>query len=164
MRNIILVGMPGAGKSTLGVLLAKSLGYDFIDTDLIVQQQEGKLLQEIIDQEGMKAFLRAENQALKSVHVKKTVIATGGSAIYCPEGIEHLKSIGDMVYLRLSLETILKRLYNITTRGIAIPKGVTMEDEYAKRHHLYMTYADQILDLEVATIEESVARLEALLK
>jgi shikimate kinase len=154
--NIILIGMPGAGKSTLGVLLAKAVNYSFMDTDLIIQNQQGRRLYEIINESGIEEFLRIENAALKAVNAKNTVIATGGSAVFGVEAMEHLKADGIVVYIRLSLEEIKKRVRNIKTRGIAMKKGKTLEDVYRERVPLYEKYADIIVDGEGTGIEECV--------
>ena len=157
MDNLILIGMPACGKSTLGVILAKTLGMSFIDTDLMIQQHTGKLLQELIDQEGMEAFLRAEEEILLRVGAENSVIATGGSAVYSERGMAHLKSIGKVVYIKLPLEEILRRLNNIQTRGIAMNPGENLEELYRKRVPLYEKYADLVLETTGRTLEESVS-------
>ena len=145
-ENIILIGMAGCGKSTIGVLLAKTLGREFIDTDLIIQRREGQLLQEIINKRGLAAFREAEEAALLSVDASRTVIATGGSAIFCPDGMEHLKRGGKCVFLRLPYEEIERRVKNIATRGIAISPGKTLRDAFNERAPLYEKWADVIVD------------------
>ena len=145
-ENIILIGMAGCGKSTIGVLLAKTLGREFIDTDLIIQRREGQLLQEIINKRGLAAFREAEEAALLSVDASRTVIATGGSAIFCPDGMEHLKRGGKCVFLRLPYEEIERRVKNIATRGIAISPGKTLRDAFDERAPLYEKWADVIVD------------------
>lgn len=157
MDNIILIGMPGSGKSTVGVLLAKTLGYGFIDTDLTIQQREGALLQEILDKRGLEAFLDAEEAAICSVTCTGTVIAPGGSAV-CREGaIGHLKQLGTVVYLRVSLEELKGRLNNMSTRGIALSPGQTLADLYNYRAPLYDKYADITVEADGQTLEETVA-------
>ena len=157
MDNIILIGMPGSGKSTVGVLLAKTLGYGFIDTDLTIQQREGALLQEILDKRGLEAFLDAEEAAICSVECTETVIAPGGSAV-CREGaIGHLKQLGTVVYLRVSLEELKGRLNNMSSRGIALSPGQTLADLYNYRSPLYDKYADLTIDADGQTLEETVA-------
>lgn len=142
MDNIILIGMPGSGKSTIGVLLAKSLGYDFLDTDLVIQQREGQLLQDILDQHGLQHFLDAEEAAIRSVRCRRTIIAPGGSAV-CREGaIGHLKSLGPVIYLRVPMEELSRRITNLSTRGIAMEPGQTLADVMAYRAPLYEKYAD----------------------
>lgn len=162
MENIILIGMPGAGKSTVGVLLAKALNYDFVDTDLMIQKQAGKKLYEIINEEGMQAFLELENKVLSEVNVSNSVIATGGSAIFGKEAMEHLKSIGKIVYIRLSCDEIIRRVKNIKTRGIAMAPGKTLVDVFEERSPLYEKYADIVCDAENTTIEECVERIAEL--
>ena len=157
MDNIILIGMPGSGKSTVGVLLAKTLGYGFIDTDLTIQQREGALLQEILDKRGLEAFLDAEEAAICSVECTETVIAPGGSAV-CREGaIGHLKQLGTVVYLRVSLEELKGRLNNMSSRGIALSPGQTLADLYNYRAPLYEKYADITVNADGQTLEETVA-------
>ena len=133
MDNIILVGMPGAGKSTVGVLLAKTLGYAFLDTDLVIQAREGALLQQLLDARGQEAFLEAEADAVCAVSCRCTVIATGGSAVYRTRAVERLRELGRVVYLRLPLDEVERRLNNIGSRGIAMAPGQTLADLYAYR-------------------------------
>ena len=160
-KNIILIGMAGCGKSTVGVLLAKALGYEFIDTDLIIQSSENRLLQDIINQSGLEYFLCAEQNALLSVNTKRAVIATGGSAIYSDKGMAHLKENGVCIWLKLPFEEIMKRIKNISTRGIAIPKDMTLEDAYREREPLYLRYADIILECSGGVEENVEAALDA---
>ncbi len=157
--NIILIGMPGSGKSTIGVLLAKSLLCDFTDTDLIIQNKYKKSLCEIISGEGLAEFKEKENSVLKSLNIENTVVATGGSAVYCPEGMENLKKDGKIVYLKLSPEEITKRIKNITTRGIAMKEGTTIKELYNERAALYEKYADITVDCENTTPEECVNKI-----
>ena len=140
MNNITLIGMPGAGKSTIGVVLAKVLGYQFLDSDLLIQKQEKRRLSEIIED---------------------TVIATGGSVVYCEEAMEHLKSIGTVVYLKLSLNALSKRLGNLKGRGVLLREGQNLTDLYEERTPLYEKYADIVIDEEGKDLEAS---LEILLK
>ncbi|MGN1350098.1 MAG: shikimate kinase [Anaerovoracaceae bacterium] len=163
MTNLILIGMPACGKSTMGVVLAKTLGMSFIDTDLLIQQEEGEKLQKIIDEQGMEAFLAIEERVLSQVNADNAVISTGGSAVYSKTAMEHLKSIGKIVYICLSLEEIQRRLKNIKTRGIAMKPGETLEDLYNKRVPLYEQYADITLQSEGLGIESSIERLMELL-
>lgn len=140
--NITLIGMPASGKSTIGVLLAKRLGYSFLDVDLMIQEKTGKLLKEIIAQEGMEGFLWVEeriNQTIQAVH---TVIAPGGSVIYGPKAMKHLKDISQIVYLKLSYEEVVRRLGDLTDRGVAVREGMTLRDLYQERVPLYESYAD----------------------
>lgn len=155
-KNIVLIGMPGAGKSTLGVLLAKSVNYSFLDTDLVIQQRQKRKLYEIIEEQGIDAFLDIENSTLQDIEVNNTVIATGGSAVFGMKAMEHLRENGIIVYIRLSLEEIERRVNNIKTRGIAMKKGKTLADVYGERIPLYEKYADIVVDGDSTTIEEGV--------
>ena len=163
MNNLILIGMPASGKSTLGVVLAKTAGMMFLDTDLLIQERAQGKLQHIIDTEGMDAFLRLEEEVLMSVNAENTVIATGGSAVYSEPAMTHLKFIGKVVYIKLSCEEIEKRLNNIKTRGIAMKPGETIRDLYNYRVPMYEKYADIVLETEGLTIEESIEKLISML-
>ena len=153
-KNVILIGMPGCGKSTVGVVLAKILGCRFLDSDLLIQEQEDRLLSEIIGQEGIEGFEEIENRVNAGINVKKTVIATGGSVGYGKEAMEHLKSIGAVVYIKLPYEEIKHRLGDLTKRGVAIRKGQTLRELYDERQPLYEKYADIIADEEGRSISE----------
>lgn len=155
-KNIILIGMPGAGKSTIGVLLAKALGKAFIDTDLLIQAREGRLLQEVINEDGIGHFLAIEAEVLMSIQTVNSVIATGGSAIYSDQAMAHLKQNGVIVYLKLSYEDVEQRIKNMSSRGIAISKGKTLFDLYRERVPIYEQQGDLVLDCSGKTIEESV--------
>ena len=157
MDNIILIGMPGAGKSTVGVLLAKTLGYAFLDTALVIQQREGALLQPLVDSLGVEAFLDVEADAICSVECRGTVIAPGGSAVCRERAMSHLRALGRIVYLHLPLEELERRLSNISTRGIAMAPGETLADLFARRAPLYRTYADLTVDVGRQSLEETVA-------
>lgn len=159
--NIVLIGMPGCGKSTIGVLLAKSILADFVDTDLIIQNKYKKSLCEIINEEGLESFKSKENEVLAELKVENSVIATGGSAVYCPQGMENLKKDGKIIYLKLSPDEIKSRIKNITTRGIAMKEGTTIEQLYEERAKLYEKYADITIDCENTTAEECVNRIIA---
>lgn len=159
MSNIVLIGMPGCGKSTIGVILAKTIGVGFIDTDLIIQQRENRLLQDIINSDGIEFFLDCEAQAVKTVECNNTVIATGGSVVYREDAINHLKKNGKIFYLDVPLFEIKKRLNNISTRGIAADKNDSIEDIYAERESLYKKYADEIIDLADCDIEEAIEKI-----
>lgn len=163
-KNIILIGMPGAGKSTLGVLLAKTLGKTFIDTDLLIQAQERKLLQELIDEFGIERFLQIEAAVILGLQVDNGVIATGGSAIYSEKAITHLKENGIIVYLKLTYEEIERRIENMANRGIVIRKGQSLIDLYRERSPLYEGQADLIIDCSGTSIEESVRNITAKLR
>ena len=145
MNNIILIGMPGCGKSTLGVLLAKNLAYHFLDSDLLIQQKAGKKLQDILDQDGNEAFGKLENEVNLSLDIQNTVLATGGSAVYWQESMLHLKSIGLVVYLQVPYEELKSRITNMDSRGIVIPEGKTFRDIYEERNILYLRYADLVI-------------------
>ena len=164
MKNIVLIGMPACGKSTLGVVLAKTLGRGFIDTDLIIQQQQKRLLQDIINNGGLEKFLDCERDAIMSVVCENCVIATGGSVVFRDESMKHLKQNGVIVFIDTPVELLEKRLSNITTRGIAADKGETVTEIYGERLPLYKKYADITLDASDGNIEQSVERLIEMLK
>jgi len=146
LDNVTLIGMPGSGKSTVGVLLAKLLGYQFLDVDLLIQEREGALLQEILDSRGTRAFLDAEEAAVRSLDCRRTVIAPGGSAV-CREGAgRHLQALGPVVYLRVPLGELERRIQNLSTRGIAMEPGQTLADVMALREPLYCKYAGLTID------------------
>ena len=159
MKNVVLVGMPACGKSTIGVVLAKTMNNGIMDTDLLIQQREGKTLQAIINESGNTYFRQVEEEVLLEVNVSNHVIATGGSAIYYEKAVEHFKENGQIVYIKVSLETILERLNNIKTRGVSLGEGQTLEDLYEERVPLYEKYADIIIEAENLTIEEIVERI-----
>ena len=164
MNNIVLIGMPGAGKSTVGVLLAKTLGYAFLDTDLVIQEREGRLLQDLVDELGVEAFLDREADAICSVDCDRTVIATGGSVVCRDGAMEHLKDLGRIVYLQLPLEELERRLHNISTRGIAMAPGETLAHIYDYRAPLYRKYADLTVAVGRQTLEETVEQVLHALK
>ena len=160
MSNVILVGMPGCGKSTVGVVLAKSLGYDFTDTDLIISKKVGKKLQSIIDEDGIEYFLQAENQVGKELCCQETVVATGGSMIMNEDAVKHLKSIGKIVYINVPLATLKKRITKMKTRGIVFGKGETLDDVFANRTPLYEKYADIIINVSKSnSLEQTVNKI-----
>ena len=159
MDNIVLIGMPGAGKSTVGVLLAKTLGYAFLDTDLVIQEREGRLLQDLVDELGVEAFLDREAAAICSVDCDRTVIATGGSVVCRDRAMEHLRTLGRIVYLQLPLEELERRLHNISTRGIAMAPGETLAHIYDYRSPLYQKYADLTVAVDRQTLEETVEQV-----
>lgn len=144
--NITLIGMPASGKSTVGVLLAKRLGMSFIDTDILIQEQEKRLLKEIIEKEGLDGFLKVENQVNRDVKAENAVIAPGGSVIYGKEAMEHLKQISTVVYLKLEYKELEKRLGNLKDRGVVLKEGMTLKDLYEERVPLYEQYADIVVD------------------
>ena len=151
--NIILIGMPGVGKSTVGVILAKELGFQFVDSDLLIQRQEKRLLKQIIEEDG---FIEIENQVNRSIDTHNAVIATGGSVVYGREAMENLGRIGKIVYLRLSYEKLQERLGNLHGRGVIVRKGQTLLDIYKERIPLYEQYADLVIDEEDKNIEETL--------
>lgn len=159
MKNIILVGMPSCGKSTVGVILAKTMNKGFVDTDILIQQREGKTLQEIINTQGNDYFHHVEEQVLLDFDKVDYVVATGGSSIYFDKAIEKFKEKGVVVYLRVSLETVLERLNNITTRGVTLAKGQTLGDLYNQRIPLYEKHADVVIDGDGKTVEEVVSEI-----
>ena len=162
--NIILIGMPGAGKSTVGVVLAKVLGYDFIDSDLLIQAETGKRLFEIINASGIDGFLKVENEVNSRIETHHTVISTGGSVIYGEEAMAHLKSIGTVVYIQVPYADLEKRLGNLLKRGGAIRNGSTLKDLYDERVPLYEKYADIIVDERDKGIREVVETIEHMLE
>ena len=153
-NNITLIGMPGAGKSTVGVLLAKRLGYSFVDVDIVIQEQEKRLLKEIIAEEGDDGFLRVE----------RSVIAPGGSVIYGKEAMEHLKDIGVVVYLKLSYRALERRLGDLVDRGVALKEGMTLRDLYNERKVYYEKYADITIDEAGKTVGRIVDELRAIME
>lgn len=142
MNNIILIGMAGCGKSSVGVIAAKRLGFDFLDTDLVLQRQEKRLLWQILADDGLDGFYRAEEKALLNVTAARTVIATGGSAVYYESAMKHLKELGAVVWLKLPYEEIERRINNLATRGVAMKAGMTLRDVFDEREPLYRRYAD----------------------
>lgn len=158
-ENIVLIGMPGAGKSTVGVVLAKHLGYHFVDSDLVIQQQEGKLLHELLEERGQAGFLELENRVNASISPEKAVIATGGSAIYGKDAMEHFISIGTVIYLRLSLDSITRRLGDLEKRGVAMKSGQSLKELYQERIPYYERYADLTIEAEEKSIRRIVEEI-----
>ena len=148
-KNVILIGMPGSGKSTIGVVLAKLLCYQFVDMDIVIQEQEKRLLREIIADEGNDGFMEIENRVNAEYNAEYTVIAPGGSVIYGREAMEHLKEIGTIVYLKLSYKSLEERLGDLRARGVVLKDGYTLRDLYNERTPLYEKYADIIMDEEI---------------
>lgn len=144
--NITLIGMPASGKSTIGVLLAKRLGYSFVDVDIVIQEETGKLLKEIIEEQGTEGFLKVEEEINSRLDVTRSVIAPGGSVIYGPAAMEHLKRISTVVYLKLDYPELEQRLGDLKDRGVALKNGMTLMDLYQERVPLYEKYADITVD------------------
>ena len=156
MENVILIGMPAVGKSTVGVVVAKRLGYGFLDTDLLIQEKEGKLLKDIIAEKGTEGFLAIEDRVNAGVNVKKTVVSPGGSVVYCENAMKHYKEIGTIVYLKVSFETINKRLKNAKNRGVVLRDGQTLKDLYDERTALFEKYADITVSEEGLGLEDTI--------
>lgn len=159
MANIVLIGMPGCGKSTVGVLLAKALQMDFVDTDIVLQQQQGKKLQEIIDQVGNDAFLKMEEDCVRGLACDQTVVATSGSVVYGKEAMRRLHENGLVVYIRLPYEEIERRLSNLATRGVTLKKGQTLRNLYDERIPLYEAEADYTFEPEESDVQKTVLDL-----
>ena len=159
MSNIILIGMPGAGKSTIGVVLAKVLGYKFVDSDLVILEKEGKLLSQLIEENGDAGFIQIENDVNKSIEVDHAVIATGGSAVYGAEAMEHLRQIGTVVYLAVPYEEIQRRVGSLKDRGVVSNGKEKIEDIYADRIALYEKYADVIIKDWDIPIRETIKKI-----
>ena len=159
MSNIVLIGMPGCGKSTVGIVLAKAIGYHFIDSDLLIQNRENRLLSEIIQEEGAEGFNRIEESVNASIQAERSVIATGGSVIYGPAAMEHLRRIGVVVYLKLPLEEVAERLGDLTERGVSLREGQTLKDLYEERIPLHEKYAHLVVDESGMSIREVVRTL-----
>ena len=154
--NIVLIGMPGVGKSTVGVVLAKALGYQFVDADVLIQEAEGKLLSELIEEHGTDGFIEIENRVNSQIQTHRSVIATGGSVVYGKEAMEHLKSIGTVVYLKQNLRVLQRRLRNLKGRGVVLKEGQTLVDLYKERTVLYEKYADITVDQYKQSIEQTL--------
>lgn len=160
--NIVLIGMPGVGKSTAGVVAAKLAGFQFLDTDLVIMQRDGRLLRDIIEQDGVEGFLAIENEVNASIDASNTIIATGGSVIFGDEAMAHLADIGTIVYLRASYETVASRVTNLKGRGVAMKPGQTLRNIYDERKALYEKFADRIIDVDTQSIESTAQHLAAI--
>ena len=157
--NIVLIGMPGVGKSTVGVILAKMIGYQFIDADLLIQKQEGKLLHEIIAEKGTDGFIEIEERVNASIEASHTIIATGGSVVYGKKAMEHLSRIGTVVYLKVPYDTLEKRLEDIKGRGVVLKEGQTLRTLYDESTPLYEKYADIEISEDDLNVEQTVEKL-----
>ncbi len=160
MKNIILIGMPGAGKSTVGVVLAKNLGMGFLDSDLLIQEKYKKLLHELIEERGVEGFWRIENEVNAFIETENTVIATGGSVIYGKEAMEHLKQVGTVVYLKLSCEELAVRLGDLNERGVTLRHGQDLEGLFQERIPYYEKFADLTIDCENKMIKDIVLEIK----
>ncbi len=163
-NNIILIGMPGVGKSTIGVILAKILGYHFVDADIVIQQQEKRLLKDIIATEGIDGFIQIENRINASIEGEKCIIATGGSVIYGTEAMEHYQKIGTIIYLKQSYGILDSRLHDIKGRGVVLKQGQDLKALYEERCILYEKYADIIINEENMGVEETIGKILEILK
>ena len=164
MKNIVLIGMPGVGKSSTGVVIAKMLGYQFIDADLLIQSKYGDILEHLIERHGIEGFIRIENAVNMSIEAERTVIATGGSVCYCSQALEKMREEDVIVYLKADFETIKARLGSLKKRGVVIRKGETLKDLYDERVPLYEKYADVVVDVSDCAFGESVDRTISALK
>lgn len=159
MSNFIMIGMPGSGKSTLGKILAKNIGYDFIDTDDMIVKHYNRPLNEMIDELGVEGFIEAEGKVLEVVNTENTVIATGGSAVYSQKGMENLEKLGKVIYLCYSIDDIEARVGNLVTRGVVCRNCQTFRQLFEQRRPYYERYADITVHLEHASIERSIKKL-----
>ena len=156
MKKIVFIGMPASGKSTVGVVVAKRLGYKFVDTDLVIQEVEKRLLKEIIAEEGNEGFLRIEDRVNAEIQEERAVISPGGSVVYCENAMRHYKETGMIVYLHTSYETINNRLHNAKNRGVVLKDGQTLKDLYEERSALFERYADLTISEEGRDLEETI--------
>lgn len=152
----MLIGMPGAGKSTVGVVLAKRLGYRFVDSDLVIQEQYGKLLHELIEEHGVEGFWKIENDVNASLNQRRSVIATGGSVIYGRGAMEHLREIGTVIYLKLPYEEVVERLGDLNARGVTLQEGQTLRELYEERVPLYEKYAHIAIECHEKSLRQIV--------
>jgi len=159
MKNIVIIGMPSAGKSTIGVILAKTLGMNFIDTDILIQENTGRLLQEIITKDGIDAFLKIEEITILSLTCNNSIIATGGSVVLSDRSMDYLKKHGLIIYLNIVFEEMVQRLNNITTRGIVLAEGQSLIDMYTQRIPLYEKYAEITIDCSKEDVEDIIKKL-----
>ena len=160
MSNIVLIGMPGAGKSTIGVVLAKRMGYRFVDSDLVIQEKYGKLLHELIEENGVEGFWKIENDVNAGLKTDKSVIATGGSAIYGESAMEHLRNMATVVYLQLPLEEVAERLGDLSERGVTLKQGQDLESLYYERVPLYEKYAHVTISCQGKMLKDIAAEIQ----
>ncbi len=159
MSNIIFIGMPASGKSTIGVVVAKKLGYDFIDADLLIQKQEGRLLKDIIKEKGIEGFLEIEDRVNAGIEADRAVISPGGSVVYCENAMKHFKEIGTVVYLKTSYSTIKKRIGDPAKRGVVLKEGQTLKALYEERKVLFEKYADIIICEDGLTLDQTIGKV-----
>jgi shikimate kinase len=159
-NNIILIGMPGSGKSTVGVVLAKRLGYEFVDSDLVIQKKTGKKLYELIEENGVEGFWKIENDVNASLSPENCIIATGGSAIYGEEAMRHLGETGTVVYLKISYEELKERLGDLNERGVTLKPGQSLKDLYDERIPLYERYAGLTIECDGKQLWKIVAEID----
>jgi len=164
MNNIIFIGMPAVGKSTIGVIIAKRLGYRFIDADLLIQEQEGKLLKDIIAEKGNEGFLEVEDRVNAGIEAENSVISPGGSVVYCENAMRHYKEIGTVVYLQISYDIINKRIRDTKSRGIVLKAGQTLRDLYEERTVLFEKYADITVCEDGLNLEEMIEKVMKLVQ
>ena len=157
--NIVLIGMPASGKSTVGVILAKVLGMNFVDTDLVIQNREEALLYEIIESKGVEGFLKCEEEAVLSLDTDNSIIATGGSVVYSEKGMKHLSENGKVVYLKVGKDELFSRLKNINERGVVLRDGESLEEMYDERSVLYEKYALVEIEEDNSSIEDTVVKI-----
>ena len=160
-NNVVFIGMPGVGKSTIGVVIAKRLGYHFIDSDILIQEQENRLLKEIIAEEGLEGFIEVEGRVNANIETERAVIATGGSVVYHEGAMKHLKDIGLVVYLKVSYKELENRLGDLRERGVALKEGQTLLDLYRERTALYEKYADVVVEEDGKNIDETIDAVKA---
>ena len=159
MNNIIFIGMPASGKSTIGVVVAKRLGYDFIDADLLIQKKEGCLLKDIIEEKGIEGFLEIEDRVNAGIEAERAVISPGGSVVYCENAMKHFKEIGTIVYLHTSYNTIKKRIGDPKKRGVVLKEGQTLKMLYEERKVLFEKYADIIICEDGLTLDQTIGKV-----
>lgn len=163
MKNIIFIGMPAVGKSTVGVVIAKRMGYEFIDTDLLIQKQEKRLLCEIIAEQGIDGFLKIENQVNRDLDAERAVISPGGSVVYCEEAMRHYQEIGTIIYLQTSYQTIAERIDDPRKRGVTLREGQSLKDLYEERTSLFEKYADITVSEEGLDLEGTIGKVQEIL-